>query len=111
MQHDVNEFNCILSDTLEAQMKGTHVSGTYSQLFEGLLENVIQCYNVNYESTRRETFNCLQLNVKDHRTIEQSIEAYVASEELTGDNQYDAEEMGKQDAKKYIRFKKLPPVL
>ena len=52
MQHDVNEFNLILSDTLEAQMKGTKVSGTYTQLFEGVFENVISCINVNYESSR-----------------------------------------------------------
>ena len=44
-------------------------------------------------------------------TIEDSIQRYVQTEDLTGDNQYDAEDLGKQDAKKFIRFKKLPPVL
>lgn len=110
-QHDVNEFNLILSDTLEAQMKGTKVSGTYTQLFEGQFENVVSCMNVNYESTRKETFNCIQLNVKDFSTIEDSIRQYVAAEELTGPNQYDAENLGKQDARKFIRFKKFPSVL
>lgn len=41
MQHDVNEFFLVLSETLENQMKGTNVSGTYSNLFEGQSENVI----------------------------------------------------------------------
>ena len=40
-------------------MKGTSVSGTYNQLFEGVFENVIKCLNVDFESTRKETFNCL----------------------------------------------------
>jgi len=44
-------------------MKGTPVSGTYSNLFEGELENVIRCTNVEYESVRRESYNCLQLSI------------------------------------------------
>ncbi|CDW77585.1 ubiquitin carboxyl-terminal hydrolase 12-like [Stylonychia lemnae] len=110
-QHDVNEFFLVLSDTLEQQMRDTPVNGTYSNLFEGITENVIECMNVDYESTRKDTFNCLQLSMTDCETIEQSILKYVEAEELTGDNQYDAEKFGKQDARKYIRFRKLPPVL
>jgi ubiquitin carboxyl-terminal hydrolase 7 len=67
-------------------MKNTHVSGTYKELFEGEYENVIQCLNVNFESARKETFNCLQLSMSNCRTIEESIRNYVAVEELTGDN-------------------------
>lgn len=94
-QHDVNEFFLVLSDTLEKQMRGTSVNGTYSNLFEGVSESVIQCINLNYESSRRDTFNCLQLSMTDSHTIEESIRNYVKSEDLTGDNQYDAEEHGK----------------
>ena len=92
-------------------MRGTEVQGTFSQLFEGEFENVVKCLNIDYESTRKETFSGIQLNVKDHATIEESIRSYVASEDLCGDNQYDAGEHGKQDARKFLRFKKLPPVL
>lgn len=111
-QHDVNEFFLVLSDTLERQMQGTPVSGTYAALFEGVFENVIKCVNIEFESSRREKFNCLQLSIgNDCNTIEDSLRKYVQAEELTEDNQYDAGEHGKQDAKKFIRFKKLPPVL
>jgi len=48
-----------LSDTLEKQMQDTPVHGTYSNLFEGTYDNVIKCMNINYESSRKETFNCL----------------------------------------------------
>ena len=58
-QHDVNEFFLILSDTLEKQMRNTRVNGTYSNLFEGVSESVIQCLNIEYESCRKDTFNCL----------------------------------------------------
>ena len=59
----MNEFFLVLSDTMEKQMRGTPVSGTYSNLFEGELENVVSCTQVNYESVRKESFNCLQLSI------------------------------------------------
>ena len=58
-QQDVNEFNCILSDQLEIQMQNTEVQGTYKSLFEGKLENVVKCINVEFESTKEEVFNTL----------------------------------------------------
>lgn len=82
----MNEFFLVLSDTLEKQMRGTKVNGTYSNLFEGISESVIQCMNIDYESCRRDTFNCLQLSMTDSQTIEESIRNYVKSEDLTGDN-------------------------
>lgn len=49
--------------------------------------------------------------MKGHSTIEDSIRQYVAAEKLDGDNKYETDNHGKQDAKKFIRFKELPPVL
>jgi len=42
-QQDANEFFMVLSQTLEEQMKGTEVEGTFAQLFEGMQENVVKC--------------------------------------------------------------------
>jgi len=53
-QHDVNEFYMLLSEALETQMRGTPVEGTYSKLFEGTIENVIECTEIDYESSRKE---------------------------------------------------------
>jgi len=66
---------------------------------------------VNYESKKEDVFNTIQLNVKNNESIEDSFREYIASEKLDGDNQYDTEDYGKQDAEKFIRFKELPPVL
>ena len=76
----MNEFNLALSDQLEKQMEGTEVQGTYNKLFEGKLEHVIQCLNVDYESTKGDVFNTIQLNVKDNESIEDSFRQYIASE-------------------------------
>ena len=48
-----------------------------------------------------------------NKSIQESISQYVQSESLDGDNKYDTDDpiLGKQDAKKFYRFKKLPPVL
>lgn len=37
--------------------------------------------------------------------------SYVEPELLNGDNQYEHDTLGKKDAKKFMRFSKLPPVL
>ena len=80
-------------------------------MFHGTHENVIRCINVECESRREEKFTSIQLDVMGNLTIEDSIRTYMAAERLDGDNQYMTDEHGKQDALKFIRLKKLPPVL
>jgi ubiquitin C-terminal hydrolase len=110
-QHDVQEFNCVLSDTLEKKMKGTPSEGTYSRLLKGKMKSVIQCSEVNFKSERAEFFNDLQLNVQGCSSIFESFEKYTEAEVLDGDNKYEAEGFGKQVAKKTVIFEYLPPVL
>ena len=76
-------------------MEGTPLQGTYTKLFEGKLENVIKCINVDYESCNQEVFNTLQLSVKDHASIEDSIRHYIKEEKLEGDNQYLTDDHGR----------------
>ena len=64
VQHDVQEFNLVLSDIMKKKLKGTPGDGTFSNLFEGTLLNYIQCINVNYKSEKEENFCDLQLTVK-----------------------------------------------
>lgn len=45
-------------------MKGTCVEGTVPKLFEGKMMSYIRCKNVDYTSTRSETFYDIQLNIK-----------------------------------------------
>ncbi|KAF2289569.1 hypothetical protein GH714_037204 [Hevea brasiliensis] len=96
MQHDVQELNRVLSEKLEDKMKGTVVEGTIQKLFEGHHMNYIECINVDYKSTRKESFYDLQLDVKGCRDIYASFDKYVEVERLEGDNKYHAEEHGLQ---------------
>lgn len=111
MQHDVQELNRVLCEKLEDKMKSTVVEGTIQQLFEGHHMNYIECINVDYKSTRKESFYDLQLDVKGCKDVYESFDKYVEVENLEGDNKYHAEQYGLQDARKGVLFIDFPPVL
>uniref|UniRef100_A0A1J3EEY8 ubiquitinyl hydrolase 1 n=2 Tax=Noccaea caerulescens TaxID=107243 RepID=A0A1J3EEY8_NOCCA len=111
MQHDVQELNRVLCEKLEDKMKGTVVEGTIQKLFEGHHMNYIECINVDYKSTRKESFYDLQLDVKGCKDVYASFDKYVEVERLEGDNKYHAEGHDLQDAKKGVLFIDFPPVL
>jgi hypothetical protein len=105
--------------------QGTVVEGTIQKLFEGHHMNYIECMNVDYKSTRKESFygryflalgcHCLhiillftdllnfnyfivdlQLDVKGCTDVYASFDKYVEVEQLEGDNKYHAEQYGFQ---------------
>ncbi|CAD6229664.1 unnamed protein product [Miscanthus lutarioriparius] len=111
MQHDVQELNRVLCEKLENKMKGTTVEGAIQKLFEGHHMNYIECIDVDSKSTRKESFYDLALDVKGCSDVYASFDKYVAVERLDGDNKYQSEEHGLQDAKKGMLFIDFPPVL
>lgn len=111
LQHDVQELNRVLCEKLENKMKGTVVEGTIQKLFEGHHMNYIECINVDYKSTRKESFYDLQLDVKGCRNVYDSFDKYVEVEQLEHDNKYQAEQYGLQEARKGVLFIDFPPVL
>jgi ubiquitin carboxyl-terminal hydrolase 7 len=110
-QHDVQELNRVLCDKLEEKMKGTRVEGTMAALFEGHTETYLECTEVAYASTKRESFMDLQLDVKGCRDVAASFAKYVEEERMDGDNQYRTDSFGLQNAVKGTRFTHFPPVL
>lgn len=111
LQHDVQEFNRVLCDKLETKMKGTAADGEIKNLFAGSMKSYIKCINIEYESARSEEFYDIQLNVKGLRGLEDSFKDYIQVETLEGENKYNAEGFGLQDAKKGVIFETFPPVL
>merc|ERR1712223_1158005 len=93
-------------------MKGTCVEGTIPRLFEGKMISFIRCKNVDYTSSRTESFYDIQLNIKGKKNIIESFRDYIKTENLDGENRYDAgPNHGLQDAEKGILFSSFPPVL
>ena len=110
-QHDVQEFNMLLSEVIEKKMKGTKVEGTFNNLFQGSYWSIIECTDIDFVSKHEEYFNDIQLNIKNFKNIYESFDNYIKDEVLDNENKYDTEKFGKQKAIKKIRFKKFPPVL
>ncbi|KAJ1988497.1 ubiquitin-specific protease ubp15 [Coemansia sp. RSA 1358] len=110
-QHDVQELNRILQDNLETKMKGTVVDGAIAKLFEGKMKSYIRCVNVDYESSRIENYYDISVNVKNCATLRDSFANYCEVEMLDGENKYQAEGYGLQDARKGVIFESFPPVL
>lgn len=111
-QHDVQELNRILMDTLELAMRHSVVDNKLSSLFVGAMKSYVKCVEVEYESSRVEPFWDIQLNVRGFQNLHESFENYVEPELLSGDNKYDAGgDFGYQDAKKGVFFQWFPPVL
>ncbi|CAI0392620.1 unnamed protein product [Linum tenue] len=100
-QHDVQEFNRVLCEKLEDAMKGTTAEGTIKMLFEGEFMSYIRCLSVDYNSTRKEFFYDLQLDVTGCKDVYASFDKYVEVEQLSGDNRYHAEGHGLQINDRY----------
>jgi len=58
-----------------------------------------------------DSFADIQLNVKNLNNLEESFKDYIQVETLEGENKYNAEGFGLQDAKKGVIFESFPPVL
>ena len=110
-QHDVQELSRVLCDTLEEKMKGTVVEGALGKLFQGQTVSTVSCTDVDYSSSRQETFMDLQLVVSGCADVAASIGKFCEKEVLEGDNKFEAGDHGKQNAVRSMTFASLPPVL
>ena len=111
IQHDIHEFNLMLSTLMESELKGTSNEDVFKYLFEGTIRSKIECVDYKYESIKEEAFTDLQLNVKGCNDVYESFDKYIETELLDGTNKYEVEEHGKETATKSMTFKKLPNVL
>lgn len=71
-----------------------------------------RCSTCKTKSIRPSTFYELDLNIKDHKTLNDSLQEFLKEEHLTGDDQYYCNQCNsKQDAVRKICLTTLPPVL
>lgn len=77
-------------------MKGTKVEGVINKLFEGHIQKIIECVNVDYKSSKRDSYMDIFLDVKGCKHIYDSFDKLTEAEVLVGANQYKAEGHGLQ---------------
>lgn len=62
----------------------------------------IECVNVDYKSTRKESFMDLQLDVKGCKNIYDSFDKYCEVEMMDGQNQYKTDDYGLQARSSFL---------
>ena len=108
---DIQEFCRVLIANLEDKLKPTELAGHISGLFLGKWETTIKCKNVDVSQVIYEEFHDLPICVKGFKSLEESLEDEIAPQKLEGQEQYQTEEFGKQDAEMTSLFAAFPPVL
>lgn len=105
-----------LLDALEVRMQkaastNSNNNNIIRSMFEGTIKTSIKCIKVPVISSVDESFLDLQLTVLNHRDVYESLRTYTHQELLDGENKYNAEGYGLQEAYRGMKFASLPPVL
>ncbi|KAG0255604.1 hypothetical protein BG011_005045 [Mortierella polycephala] len=109
VQMDVDEFFNILFDRLESSVKNTPQENLFKQQYGGKLVQQIKSKDCEHISEREDSFFSIQCEVKNKKTLEESLQLYVQGEILDGDNKYKCSSCDKHvDAIKRACIKELP---
>ncbi|VVC42411.1 Ubiquitin specific protease, conserved site,Ubiquitin specific protease domain,Ubiquitin-related [Cinara cedri] len=115
LQQDAHEFSNLFLSVLEnkfSTQSDASVRDMVKDNFLGEYKYVTTCSKCKTKSTRPSTFYELDLNIKGHKTLNDSLQEFLKEEHLTGDDQYYCDHCGsKQDAVRKICLTALPPVL
>ncbi|OHS99622.1 hypothetical protein TRFO_33850 [Tritrichomonas foetus] len=104
-QMDACEFIDLLMSRLSDIVPGC------DNCFKGIIYHEVIGDQVDYHSESIENFITFPLDVKDHSNVEESLKTFLLPDEFNGNNQYNAEGIGKINAKRYHRLLKAPEVL
>ncbi|CAI9109033.1 OLC1v1008768C1 [Oldenlandia corymbosa var. corymbosa] len=118
VQQDSHEFLTLLFSLLErclSQSKVPKARTIVQDLFRGGVSHVTTCSKCGNESgasSKIEDFYELELNVKGMKTLDESLDDYLSTEELQGDNQYYCGACATRvNASRRIKLRSLPDVL
>ncbi|XP_025414514.1 ubiquitin carboxyl-terminal hydrolase 48-like isoform X2 [Sipha flava] len=115
LQQDAHEFSNLFLSVLEnkfSTQSDASVRDMVKDNFLGEYKYVTTCLKCKTKSTRPSTFYELDLNIKGHKTLNDSLQEFLKEEHLTGDDKYYCDHCdSKQDAVRKICLITLPPVL
>ncbi|XP_022090230.1 ubiquitin carboxyl-terminal hydrolase 48-like isoform X3 [Acanthaster planci] len=115
LQQDAQEFSKLFMSLLEetlSQQTHPEVRDVIQQQFRGQYAYVTRCNNCGHSSRQPSKFYELDLNIKGHRELSESLGEFLQDEHLDGANQYFCDNCrSKQDATRRIQLQQLPPVL
>jgi len=109
VQMDVDEFFNMFMDKLENAIKSTKQEKMIQEHFGGTYANELICKGCPHYSERSEPYLAINLQVKNKKSIKDSLEALIEGEMLDGDNSYYCEKCDKKVATlKRTCIKRLP---
>ena len=110
VQQDTDEFLSILCDKLEKEAKLFENENFLENSFKGKVTNEIVSLEKDYPyySQTEENFYSITLDIKNHKNLEEALDAYVKGEILEGENKYFVEKYKKKiSIKKRNSLKKI----
>jgi len=96
IQMDVDEFFNMFMDKLETCIKGTPQEKIIQEHFGGTYANELICKGCPHYSERSEPYLAVNLQVKNKKSIKDSLNALIEGEMLEGDNSYYCEKCDKK---------------
>ncbi|KAF8480713.1 cysteine proteinase [Gautieria morchelliformis] len=114
-QQDAQEFSKLFMSHLATEFEKQAVPSLKTLLsdqFEGKLTYGTICQECRQRSERDTNFLELEINLETNAKLEERVKALLQSEELTDDNKYYCTRCdGLQNATRYTKLRRLPPVL
>ncbi|XP_051782099.1 probable ubiquitin carboxyl-terminal hydrolase FAF-X [Erpetoichthys calabaricus] len=111
-QHDALEFFNSLVDSLDEALKALGHPPMLSKVLGGSFADQKICQGCPHRYECEETFTALNMDIRNHQNLLESLEQYVKGDLLEGANAYHCEKCNKKvDTVKRLLIKKLPPVL
>lgn len=111
-QHDALEFFNSLVDSLDESLKALGQTTMLSRVLGGSFADQKICQGCPHKYECEESFTTLNVDIRNHQNLLDSLEQYVKGDLLEGANAYHCEKCNKKvDTVKRLLIKKLPPVL
>ncbi|XP_060775080.1 probable ubiquitin carboxyl-terminal hydrolase FAF-X isoform X3 [Neoarius graeffei] len=111
-QHDALEFFNSLVDSLDEALKALGHPSMLSKVLGGSFADQKICQGCPHRYECEESFTTLNVDIRNHQNLLDSLEQYVKGDLLEGANAYHCEKCNKKvDTVKRLLIKKLPPVL
>ncbi|XP_057352255.1 probable ubiquitin carboxyl-terminal hydrolase FAF-X isoform X2 [Manis pentadactyla] len=111
-QYDAVEFLHCLVDSLDEALKALGHPAMLSQVLGGSFADQKICQGCPHRYECEESFTTLNVDIRNHQNLLDSLEQYIKGDLLEGANAYRCEKCDKKvDTVKRLLIKKLPPVL
>ena len=100
-----------LLDNIREKLKGTDQEQMIQYIFGGKTQITVGGLEKDFTVKREEEFYDVSLSINNCSSLPDSFDLFVSPESLVGDNRYESQEYGLQDAELTTRFLKCPRVL